>query len=580
VRGYSVVRVLGYTLPGDGGGGEFVWSPSSAAADDSGITIKPRDATIGRCIRVFSGPIEAKWFGCTGDGVTDDRPSIQLALNHIAGAGGGVLHFGPGNYFINSRTHSPVDLDVGSGTRVCGDGPSATRFTSGVNVVGGSLFAVGQFLPVYRQQSLCRMRQANYGDPQIILASISQFSNFKVGDFIYVQGAKVSPDQPASELNMIISVDGATGKIGLKYPLSKTYRDDGTSPYGARDVQDITGLNTEFDDFSVRCAGDVPFVAYQWFNLTYRNLEVGIKADPSMVHWNSGGVPCWVTGNLRHVVIDNCKVEQINRTYNNEGVYQIANGTVDVRIDGCEFWTDGGPPLQFTESSAQLLLTHSRLLGPGHFVASSSWDMTLDGNLFSLNSPYNPAPGVYIVAEVAIGVAGLTDTHATIANNLMVFPSDQVEAVSLNCTNCEMTGNTIICNNSGGAMASPVIDIGGAFNNGPDPYSKANALGLVMIGNTVVSRNPGNQFALYLSSRSHNVAITGNSFQSNGTGLIRVRDADPQGVGLSFTGNVFIGGGAKPVVFEDLSHEGQYVWKGNNIQGRAPLYSPSTIPSD
>jgi len=85
---FQTVSLLGYNTPGDGGGGEFYYDSSSMAGgvtgDNGGTIIKPNSiipANPGRWIRIYSGKVNARWFGAIGDGITNDATSIQNALN-------------------------------------------------------------------------------------------------------------------------------------------------------------------------------------------------------------------------------------------------------------------------------------------------------------------------------------------------------------------------------------------------------------------------------------------------------------------------------------------------------------------
>lgn len=69
----------GYHAPGDGGEGLFVYDRNNRDADDGGTVIEP-DTGKGRWVRAFSGPVNIRWFGARGDGVTDDRAAIDAAL--------------------------------------------------------------------------------------------------------------------------------------------------------------------------------------------------------------------------------------------------------------------------------------------------------------------------------------------------------------------------------------------------------------------------------------------------------------------------------------------------------------------
>jgi hypothetical protein len=78
--GNEMAYLQGYNQPADGGQGVFRWEPTNTAVPDSGIIIPVRGVTTGRWVREFSGPVNARWFGATGNGATDDRPSLSHAL--------------------------------------------------------------------------------------------------------------------------------------------------------------------------------------------------------------------------------------------------------------------------------------------------------------------------------------------------------------------------------------------------------------------------------------------------------------------------------------------------------------------
>ena len=131
--------VAGYAGPGDGGGGTFVWVPATYAAikdDDDGIAIRtPLGTTahsLGYFQRVFSGPINVKWFGAKGGlGTTDDTAAVHRARDSKEFANNGTLYFPVGTYmgafvfdYVNSNRNEINIIGDGHGTILKPNGTS------------------------------------------------------------------------------------------------------------------------------------------------------------------------------------------------------------------------------------------------------------------------------------------------------------------------------------------------------------------------------------------------------------------------------------------------------------------------
>lgn len=95
----NFANVLGYSAFGDGGGGDFYYDASDTTSAENGGTIFTSTAlgAIGRWKRLYSGDINVKWFGATGDGSTDDTDAIQKACSLPFN-----VFFPEGIYFLNS----------------------------------------------------------------------------------------------------------------------------------------------------------------------------------------------------------------------------------------------------------------------------------------------------------------------------------------------------------------------------------------------------------------------------------------------------------------------------------------------
>jgi hypothetical protein len=99
--------LLGYRSLNDGGGGLFSWYPGSVTATNLGTIFSSLyPGASGRFIRQFSGSLNVRWFGATGDGVTDDSLALQGAIDTIPSTGGDVFLPG-GNYSFSTGLNFP-----------------------------------------------------------------------------------------------------------------------------------------------------------------------------------------------------------------------------------------------------------------------------------------------------------------------------------------------------------------------------------------------------------------------------------------------------------------------------------------
>lgn len=123
-----------HTTEGDGGGGKFrAYTGESAGTytDDNGVTILPTGDGSAAWVREYSGPVDVRWFGAVGDGVTDDTAAIQAALNSVNGNRGGRVLLGPYQYRYSTLTISqPVQLcGTSARTSLVTDNPTSDKIT-------------------------------------------------------------------------------------------------------------------------------------------------------------------------------------------------------------------------------------------------------------------------------------------------------------------------------------------------------------------------------------------------------------------------------------------------------------------
>jgi len=131
-EGETVVAV-GAVTESDRAGGVFMWTCllGSAADDynDGGLFIRPTTVASGqpgRWVRIYSGPVDVRWFGAKGDGIQSDDAPIARAITRLygslPGAVGGVLRFSRGLY----RVTATITLPRRDGMSLVGDGAMAS----------------------------------------------------------------------------------------------------------------------------------------------------------------------------------------------------------------------------------------------------------------------------------------------------------------------------------------------------------------------------------------------------------------------------------------------------------------------
>lgn len=111
---------------------------------------------------VAGDPNGVRAFGAKGDGVTDDGPAIQRAIDAMAQAGGGVVTLEPGTYLLRYRASDD------------GDGGSALTLRNGVTLQGSD-----------RARCILRLADGQYGPGTYarIIASNGELSRAALRSF-------------------------------------------------------------------------------------------------------------------------------------------------------------------------------------------------------------------------------------------------------------------------------------------------------------------------------------------------------------------------------------------------------------
>lgn len=106
--------VAGYYSSGDGGGGNYYLDDSDViSADNGGSIIVANDG--GRWKLIVKSCISIKQFGAKGDGITNDQPPIQAAVNFAISSGIKLVTAPSGEYLLNA---GPTSDTLGNGVLI------------------------------------------------------------------------------------------------------------------------------------------------------------------------------------------------------------------------------------------------------------------------------------------------------------------------------------------------------------------------------------------------------------------------------------------------------------------------------
>jgi hypothetical protein len=104
--------------------GPFTRDDSDTTSADNGGTILV-DTSSRRWKRVFGGPVNVKWFGAVGDGVTNDVAEINSAITEVNSTGGGEVYLPAGTYLVGTIGGSTA-VSLASNVMLSGAGRGST----------------------------------------------------------------------------------------------------------------------------------------------------------------------------------------------------------------------------------------------------------------------------------------------------------------------------------------------------------------------------------------------------------------------------------------------------------------------
>jgi hypothetical protein len=186
-------------------------------------------------------------FGARCDGVTDDAPAIQAAIDSL-GSTGGTVHlikcaqpYLLNSYHIGENSVNPYNLLIGSNITLEGDpGAALLQGPRGVDRLYGTIVLTfskngnaGCFQETRCTGGFYALRASEANSTQVTLSKTAQTSLFAAGDYVmiyaatsYAPGGGVIPGEP----NIVTSVDPSTGALTLQYAMARSF----SSPYIVR----------------------------------------------------------------------------------------------------------------------------------------------------------------------------------------------------------------------------------------------------------------------------------------------------------------------------------------------------------
>ncbi len=191
---------------------------------------------------VRSADFHVKDFGARGDGVADDAPAVQEAIDAAAKAGGGTVHFPRGTYLLNSAypsrhpwafhnlvIDSYVTLRGEAGARLL-QGPKGRHpLPHGAEGVRNTVLAFGADHETIRFQNRAfnggfyALQATQAAGTTVTLKTPAEAAKFRPGDYVAIYETTTGDVIP-TETGRLTAVNAATGELGLREPLSRAFQ--------------------------------------------------------------------------------------------------------------------------------------------------------------------------------------------------------------------------------------------------------------------------------------------------------------------------------------------------------------------
>ncbi|HTF72621.1 MAG TPA: glycosyl hydrolase family 28-related protein [Edaphobacter sp.] len=356
-------------------------------------------------------------FGAKGDGFTDDRPTVQAAIDSLTK--GGTACFPAGTYlmnsFITSRagdnfnlvtshdniTFAPCQGAPGGSVKLI-QGPmgwgTLRHRVFGLIAVSNSEF----FLASKSGQNGYQNTTQNggyftlrspiaLGSNTVAFATKAQAAIFAAGDWIAVSETTDQTIEPL-EINQVVSVNAKAGTVGLRWLQTQTY------PTGfAAKVTKMVRSHITISGLTLQ--GVIPGFLNDLYDVNILNCKLIV--DTSYVG-PGGGSHVFANGVRKMLFKDNVLSDYPEESISRAGGVELPqNNSIDVTIDHNTFFGPAGAgeyPEHWTIKNNSFKISGKRKVGvffQGYDMSFVGNTVTATGTLDSLYSDFSTAPNPY-----------------------------------------------------------------------------------------------------------------------------------------------------------------------------------------